>query len=410
MAALERRGKSFRLVVRDTSGRQTKHALGKVHPDEAQEILLRFERRFRMYREGDLTVPDGEDLVPFLITGKATATPKPVTSVLTLAELFRRYEAELPPDSKERGTLITERHHMAHFRRLLGRNHPATKLNTPLLQQYIDRRSKEHGRRGEHVSQVTIKKELSTLRMINNWALHRELVDRPIHLRGLAFAKARPKHPFQTMEQVQRQIARGGLSRVEIDELWDSVFLSSEQIEQLLADVQQIETSPYIYPMFVFAAMTGARRSEMLRSRIDDFDFEGGFVRLREKKRDTSAIVTFRSVPIAPLLARVMKEWFRQHPGGPYTLTANGVGSLGIQTAAWAFRGTLNGTQWEKLHGWHTLRHSFCSNCASAAIDQRLINSFVGHSTVEMEMRYRHLFPEQQQRAIEAVYGEVRGG
>lgn len=54
------------------------------------------------------------------------------------------------------------------------------------------------------------------------------------------------------------------------------------------------------------------------------------------------------------------------------------------------FRTTLKGSSWEVLHGWHVLRHSFCSNCAAAGVEQRLINDWVGHQTPEMVRRYRH--------------------
>ncbi len=38
-------------------------------------------------------------------------------------------------------------------------------------------------------------------------------------------------------------------------------------------------------------------------------------------------------------------------------------------------------------------------------IDQRLIDSFVGHTTEEMRKRYTHLFPSAKKAAIEAVFG-----
>lgn len=407
MAFVEQRGKSFRLTLRGDDGRLIRHPLSTRDKDEAEEIRLRFERRLKLYEAGDLVVPDGTELIPFLIDGKQPMKAKPVTPVVTLSELFRRYNAEVSPQGKEGVTRCTESHHLAHLLRLMGPSQAVSTINTAVLQRYVDRRSRERGRRGGGVAQVTIRKELATLRMISNWAVHREIIAHPIRLTGMAFSKSRPKHPFQTMEQVCRQVDRGGLSEMEVDELWDSVFLTRSQIDQLLEEVSALETSPYVYPMFVFAAMTGARRSEMLRSRIDDFDFEGGFVRIREKKRDVSRVVTFRTVPIAPLLARLMKDWFARHPGGQHTLTANGTGSLGLQTAAWAFRGTLAGTRWEKLRGWHTFRHSFCSNCAAAGVDQRLINEWVGHQTEEMVRRYRHLFPDQQRQAIALVFGDA---
>ena len=54
--------------------------------------------------------------------------------------------------------------------------------------------------------------------------------------------------------------------------------------------------------------------------------------------------------------------------------------------------------------GWHTLRHSFASICASRGIDQRLINAWMGHQTEEQQKRYQHLFPQQQRQAIDAAF------
>ena len=57
------------------------------------------------------------------------------------------------------------------------------------------------------------------------------------------------------------------------------------------------------------------------------------------------------------------------------------------------------------MKGWHCLRHSFISNLASQGIDQRIIDDFVGHTTEQMRRRYRHLFPDVKQAAIDAVFG-----
>ena len=69
------------------------------------------------------------------------------------------------------------------------------------------------------------------------------------------------------------------------------------------------------------------------------------------------------------------------------------------------FRRTLEGSKWEVLHGWHVLRHSFASNAALKGVDQRMINSWLGHQTEEMVQRYRHLYPDQERQAISAVFG-----
>lgn len=190
--------------------------------------------------------------------------------------------------------------------------------------------------------------------------------------------------------------------------MWDSLFLSVEEVEQLLADVKKIARFDFVHPMFAFAAYTGARRSEILRSEIDDFDFTGGMARIREKKKDKSKAFTFRFVPIPASPEAVMKLWLASHPGGQYIICDETKAALTPQMAAHHFREAVDGTKWDVLRGWHVLRHSFISNCARKGIDQRMIDAWVGHTTAEMAARYRHLFPEPQHEAMKLLFGTKR--
>jgi integrase len=157
--------------------------------------------------------------------------------------------------------------------------------------------------------------------------------------------------------------------------------------------------------MFVFAAHTGARRSEMLRSHIDDFDFEGGVVTIREKKKDRSKDMTFRTVPMTPLLRDTMRAWFASHPGGHLTLCEEPGVAVTVQRAAQNFGRILRGSKWTVLSGWHVFRHSFASNCARRGLDPRVIDEFMGHTTEEMRRRYRHLFPDHKKQSLALVFG-----
>ncbi len=173
---------------------------------------------------------------------------------------------------------------------------------------------------------------------------------------------------------------------------------------------------PFIYPMFVFAAHTGARRSEIIRSSLNDIDFLTSTVTIREKKRVRGKLTT-RRVPLSPLLADVLRRWIAEHPGGQQTFCQGrdvdrhkiarvSLSPFTPNEAHDHFKRTLAGSKWEKLRGWHVFRHSFCSNAAAAGIDQRIINGWVGHQTEEMVRRYRHLIPDQQQSAIMLVFGD----
>jgi integrase len=62
-----------------------------------------------------------------------------------------------------------------------------------------------------------------------------------------------------------------------------------------------------------------------------------------------------------------------------------------------AFRAATKKSTWQGVQGYHVLRHSFASNCALKRVDQRIIDTWMGHQTEAMRRRYRHLFPEQEQ-------------
>jgi integrase len=240
------------------------------------------------------------------------------------------------------------------------------------------------------------------------------LVSKLFPNRGLRFPKTQEKPPFQTLAEIERRIKRGGLSAADAADLWDCAFLTLKDIGDLLEHVHRVALQPFLYPMFVFAAHTGARRSEIIRCQWDDVDFESGCVLLREQKRVKNVLST-RRVPLSPLLASVLKDWQKRHPEGSYTFchdlsvvrsktTRTGFGPLTRNEARDHFKRTIADSRWKNLRGWHCLRHSFASNCAAAGIDQRIINGWMGHQTEEMVKRYRHLLPDQQKDAIRKVF------
>jgi integrase len=155
--------------------------------------------------------------------------------------------------------------------------------------------------------------------------------------------------------------------------------------------------------MFVLAAHTGARRSEIVRTRIDDFDFASGTVQIREKKKSRSLAMTYRRVDMTKLLADTMKAWFDKHPGGQFAITLDGKGPAPVYEAHNHFKRTLAKSKWNKLRGFHVLRHSFCSNLCAVGVDQRIIDGFVGHTTEAMRKRYQHLAPAVTRSAIERL-------
>ena len=283
------------------------------------------------------------------------------------------------------------------------------------LQRYVNHRAGERGIRGRTLSPATIKKEIVTLNTAWRWGMNNSVVERPLPKPGLRLPRGVEKPPFQTWEEIERKIARSGLTEAQQRDLWDCLYLTCGQIAELLEYVRDAARQPFIYPMFVFAAHTGSRRSEILRSRIEDIDLATRVVTIREKKR-VHGKATVRAVPLSPLMHAVLTDWFAKHPGGQATFcsdlhvrrsrkTRDRYQALTRDESHDHFQRTLAGGKWEVIRGWHMFRHSFISNCASVGVDQRMIDAWVGHQTEEMRQRYRHLFPSRQKLELEKVFG-----
>lgn len=436
MAGLQQRSGSFRVFFR-YQGRQRVFPLGKISRQEAEAkaaqvdyLLLRLEQRL-------LALPPGVDIVEFLqFDGKppsaGPAGPQPVTNLVTLRDRYLATHAT----AQEAKTLYTARIHFSHLIATLGERFPLAELTLPDLQRHVERRSQQG------IATVTIKKELQGFRAAWNWGRRSGLVRQEWPGQGLVYPKAREKPPFQTRAEIARRLARGGLTEEQEAELWESLYLTADELAALLSHVASAARHSFIYPMFCLAAHTGARRSELLRASVSDVDFEGGVITIHEKKR-VRGCQTTRRVPLSPFLEGVLKEWLAAHPGGAYLFCHAGVvdrsrkrgrttGHRGEKTRASSLKGrlagvrdreqagispltdneaahhfeqTLAGSEWSVLTGWHVLRHSFASICASRGIDQRLINLWMGHQTEEQQRRYQHLFPQTQQTAMRQAFG-----
>lgn len=79
------------------------------------------------------------------------------------------------------------------------------------------------------------------------------------------------------------------------------------------------------------------------------------------------------------LLEQVFRGYLADHPGGNCTLTRDGESSISEDTATNHFKGTLDGSEWSDVRGFHVLRYSFASNVAAEGVDQRMIDEWMGH-------------------------------
>ncbi len=414
MASLEKRNQTYRIVFM-YDGRKRGFSLATSDRKEAESLAGGVEKLLMRLEQKLIKLPPDVDIVDFVkndgqVDARTVGAPP---EAISLAQLRDRYLEAHGSGALEANSLGTIRIHLAHIGRSLGEGFAMQTLKASHLQGHVTRRARDKGVRGQKLSTATIRKELASLRAAWNWAAHMGLVSGVFPNRGLVFPKSEEKPPFMTWAEIERRIAVGGVSEKEKRVLWDALFLTLPEIGELLGYVECASATSWVHPMFVFAAHTGARRSEMLRAYQADVDFTGGTVLIREKKRKRGKSTT-RRVPLTPVLSQVLQKWLQVHPGGPTLFCQpaevprsrtkrdkpTGITRDEVHDQ---FKRALAGSKWEAIRGWHVLRHSFASNCAARGVDQRLIDSWLGHTT-EIRKRYLHLIPSNESAALNSVF------
>jgi hypothetical protein len=318
MASLESHYGKYRISFR-FAGQKFCRSLKTRNERTAKAALARLEDNLARLEMGQLFLPPDADPVTFLLSdGRLEHRPEiKLDAFRTLGELLDAFLSSLTPGALEPTTEHCLRVHVRNFKRTFGERMPLRLIDFAAVQGYVDKRAAANGLNGKKLSATTIKKEIATLGMIWGWAENHDFVDGVLPKKGLRFPKTAEKPPFQTIAEIERKIALG-LSEEEITDLWDAAFLTLPEIAELLRTVKRRALHPFLYPMFVFAAHTGARRSEIRRSQLEDLDFSARRIVIRERKR-VRGRHSLRSVPMSPFLERVLREWLKVHPGGQHT-------------------------------------------------------------------------------------------
>lgn len=441
MAAIQCRNGSYRVLFR-YAGKQHAFTLGEVSHEEADTKAAQVEYLLLRLKQRLAVLPPGVEIVEYIqYDGKIIPPESPAAEKITLTTLRDRY-IETHTASLEPNTLKLIRIHFGHLQKVLGDEFCISDTQLSDLQRYVDKRTKAKGLHGRKLSATTIGKEIATLCGAWTWAAKMKLLSGPFPNDGLRYPKTVEKIPFMTRAEIERRINAGGLSPAEVADLWDAYYLTIGEVTEFLTHVKTKATQPWVYPMACFAAHTGARRSEMLRLKTTDVDFAGQVAIIQEKKK-VKGKTTTRRVPLSGFLISALQEWLAVHPGGPYlfcmastvpgskkrsTTTGHKGKKTRPKTAADRlasietrppqpasaitpdechdhFKRTMADSKWKNMRGWHVLRHSFISACASKGVDQRLVEAWAGHMSAEMSRRYSHLYPSTQQAALATVFG-----
>jgi len=169
-----------------------------------------------------------------------------------------------------------------------------------------------------------------------------------------------------------------------------SDFFTREESDLLLAGTSDTEERA----LLMFALHTGARMGEQLGLEWGDIDWQNNLVVFRraliEGVLGPTKSGRVRKVPLTASLRAVLKQARHLRSDRVFCLDD------GTSYTSWKLHDRLKRACRRaglRRIRWHDLRHSFGSQLAMAAVPLRQVQAWMGHSTIQMTMRYAHLAP-----------------
>lgn len=175
-------------------------------------------------------------------------------------------------------------------------------------------------------------------------------------------------------------------------------FLTFEEAAELIA-----AADPAWRAMILVACRTGLRLGELLALRWVDVDLEGG--RLVVRRAVSRGVVgtpkngRTREVGLSNQATGALRDHARR---GPLVFSARDGSMLTKGATKWPLWSASKAAGIRRI-GWHVLRHTFASHLVMRGAPIKTVQELMGHSTIEMTMRYAHLSPDARREAVELL-------
>jgi len=154
---------------------------------------------------------------------------------------------------------------------------------------------------------------------------------------------------------------------------------------------------PYIYlkNIIICALQTGMRKSEILKLKWSNIDFDYEYIELLETKSGKS-----RKIPISSKLMKIFKKILTTS-NSEYVFVNPSTNSNYIDIHR-AFETVLKNAQINNFR-FHDLRHTAATRMLEKGADIRTVQEILGHSSVSVTERYTHTNAKSKKSAIELL-------
>lgn len=176
------------------------------------------------------------------------------------------------------------------------------------------------------------------------------------------------------------------------------VILSQEEVRRILGCLGRAHYRVCLSTIYA----CGLRLQEGVSLRVEDIDSSRGLLHVRGGKGNKD-----RYVPLPATSLELLRGYWRIHrhplwlfPAQQGSGTTQALDVSGVQRA---FKAALHESGIAKRASVHTLRHSYATHLLEAGVNLRLIQSYLGHTSLSTTAIYTHLTCRTEEMAAQTI-------
>jgi integrase/recombinase XerD len=175
--------------------------------------------------------------------------------------------------------------------------------------------------------------------------------------------------------------------------------LTTDEVRTLIEAVRTLHNKTYLWTVYSL----GLRLGEGLHLQVGDIDAKRMLVHVHRGKGAKD-----RYIPLPPKTLTMLREYWATHRNPKWLFPATGRNQRQGATAnrpmakasvQGALRRVVVQLGLKKAVHMHTLRHSYATHLLEAGVNLRLIQQYLGHSSLQTTMVYLHLTSQGQEQA-----------
>jgi len=179
--------------------------------------------------------------------------------------------------------------------------------------------------------------------------------------------------------------------------------LSVGEVRRLIDTVRTPHNKAYLWTVYSL----GLRLQEGLHLQVGDIDSQRMLVHVHRGKGAKD-----RYVPLPAKTLMMLREYWRTHRNPVWLFPATGrdhqqaaaaTQPMSKSSVQGAMRRVVQQLQLRKDVSIHTLRHSYATHLLEAGVNLRLIQQYLGHSSLQTTTVYLHLTSQGQEQAINTI-------